>query len=281
MGEGSKNTISRRLLVWASNCPWLRNLYSATSHLPGVGGILRCIVRRALPYGTRVWVQVRNGLGKGLWLRLDPRYELNYWNGDYEPEIQNLLAGRLRPGDVLYDIGAHIGFFSLIAARLVGKEGAVFAFEPDPENVARIEEHIQRNELNQVQVVPLAVWSASEQRLYFQRASEFSSRSTGAIVQTPTSTGIDVIEVQTITLDEFVQNHRPPNLVKVDVEGGESEVLKGAIWTFEIVRPLLICEVHDEANRQFVTQMLKGKYVFLWLDGEAAPFPKRLFAMPC
>lgn len=270
-----------KVIYWMLRSGLAQKGYFALKRIPMLGKLLRTIVRWQIPTRSRLWVQILHGQGEGLWLHLNPRYELHYWNGAYEPEVQKLLADYLHPGDVFYDIGAHIGFFSLIAARLVGKEGAVFAFEPDPENVARIEEHIQRNELNQVQVVPLAVWSASEQRLYFQRASEFSSRNTGAIVQTPTSTGIDVIEVQTITLDEFVQNHRPPTLVKVDVEGGESEVLKGAIWTFEIVRPLLICEVHDEANRQFVTQMLKGKYVFLWLDGEAAPFPKRLFAMPC
>lgn len=108
--------IVRRWLVRVSKYSWLQSLYNAVSHAPVVGGVLRRIARRVLPYGTRAWVQVRNGLGKGLWLHFDPRYEHSYLNGAHEPEVQRLLAEWLRPGDVFYDIGAHIGFFSLIAA---------------------------------------------------------------------------------------------------------------------------------------------------------------------
>jgi len=88
--------------------------------------------------------------GKGLWIHLNPRYEMEYIEGEYEAPVEEVLLSNLRPGSVFYDVGAHIGVFSLIAARNLGSHGSVLVFEPDPSNVRRIKEHASRNHLDAI-----------------------------------------------------------------------------------------------------------------------------------
>jgi len=120
------------------------------------------------------------GLGRGLWIRVDPRFELGYSNGDYEPWLQELLRAQLRPGDCFYDIGAHTGFFALIATTFLGPSGKVVAFEPDPDNAAGLHANLAKNSITQVMVVQAAVWSSAG-HLTFQRALEDSNRTQGQI----------------------------------------------------------------------------------------------------
>lgn len=82
----------------------------------------------------------------------------------------------------MYDVGAHVGFISLVAAQLVGPEGKIFAFEADLENSARIFDHARMNRLPQIEVIRSAVWSTSKP-LSFRRASGASSRNTGTVLQ--------------------------------------------------------------------------------------------------
>lgn len=270
----------RPLLVRASYSPWLRGLYGRVRTAAVLGGIMQKAVGHVLPHGSRAWVRLRAGLGKGLWLNIDPRYEDTYCTGNYEPLVQKVLSDGLKQGSTFYEIGAHIGFFSLIAARLVGKDGAVFAFEAEPENARRIQEHAKRNGLTQVQVFPIALWSRCGS-LRFERASQFSSRNTGAVVETAAPmTSAETMEVKAITLDTFVENHRPPTMVKIDVEGGESEVLKGAARVFAEVKPLLVCEVHHEQAAQSIQAELRRiGYSLEWLTGEPR-LPRHLLARP-
>ena len=76
------------------------------------------------------------------------------------------------PGACFYDVGAHIGFYSLLAARLVGQGGHVVAFEPDPANAAVLRENITRNNLGQIEVVPVALWSHCGVVAFRRSASE-------------------------------------------------------------------------------------------------------------
>ncbi|MGB6546806.1 MAG: FkbM family methyltransferase, partial [Candidatus Acidiferrales bacterium] len=197
-----------------------------------------------IPVGTRFAIDVHKGEGAGLRLSLDPRFEALYAAGFYEASLLGCLLAHLKPGDVFYDVGAHIGYVSLVAARVVGAAGKVFAFEADPVNAARIAGHVQMNALPQVDLVPAAVWSECK-TLSFQRASDSSSRNKGAIADSGQDGGGDgTIAVEAVTLDRFAEDHRPPAVVKVDVEGAEEEVLKGAEGVFRTARPTLICEVH-------------------------------------
>src|SRR5207245_4873141 len=129
-------------------------------------------------------------------------------------------------GCVFYDVGAHIGLFSLIASRLVGSTGAVFAFEPDVENVGILQQHIDRNAASNVRTVQSAVWSASGD-VEFRPAVRASSRNTGAVA-TDRDSAAGRVMVPAVALDDFAIDHPAPHLIKIDVEGGEVDVLRGA-----------------------------------------------------
>jgi hypothetical protein len=135
--------------------------------VPVLGQCVSWAGAKLVPRDSLAWVQVRSGPAAGLWLHLNPRTGTGYFEGGGEPEVQSALQQHLRPGMIFYDIGANIGFFSLLAARLVGKEGRVVAFEADPEIAGRLREHVARNEFGSITVEEKAVWS--EARTVFFR----------------------------------------------------------------------------------------------------------------
>jgi FkbM family methyltransferase len=198
----------------------------------------------------------------------------------YEINLQKALSAYLQPGSVVYDVGAHIGVVSIFAGELVGPTGRVFAFEADPENAKRIETHVQRNDLAQIQVFSCAAWSSSG-KLSFERASAHSSRNQGSVSKAPAQTGQDTIVVESIRLDDFAQQHvLPPTLIKIDVEGGEADVLLGCEQIFSRSHPVLICEVHHKQAEEDVCRWLSHRgYSLQWLGG-SSDFPRHLLAVP-
>ena len=165
-------------------------------------------MRIAIPLDARLWVHIPVGPESGVWAHLDPRFEMEYASGTYEFQVQRELLTNLQPGSVFYDVGAHIGIVSMFAAQVVGAEGAVFAFEADPENARRIEEHILRNGLKQISLVQNAVWSSAG-RLRFERASERSSRNQGAVSTGPNPSTGSMVEVEAIALISSVWGKAP------------------------------------------------------------------------
>lgn len=259
--------------------PGLQAFYADVCRMPLIGKLSHRLLRWALPPGTRVSVHLRSGLGAGLALLVDPRYEAQYAVGLHETTLLECLASHLCPGNVLYDVGAHIGFVTLVGARLVGSEGKVFAFEADPENSSRILGHVRTNSLPQIEVIHSAVWSECK-TVFFQRAPDASSRNTGAVVQSAeNSTKAILIPIPSVTLDRFAQDHRAPDLVKIDVEGAETEVLAGAETVFRDSKPVLICEVHNARASKAVSRWLAERgYRWDWLSQEER-FPRHLVAL--
>jgi hypothetical protein len=137
--------------------------------VPIVGPCLRWVSAKILPRDTLTWIRVQHGPARGIWLHLNPRTGRNYFQGDVEPEVQSTLQKYLRPGMTVFDVGSNIGFFSLLAAKLIGTNGKVVAFEADPEIAARLREHLTRNSGAPIIAEEKAVWSSS-QPLFFARA---------------------------------------------------------------------------------------------------------------
>jgi FkbM family methyltransferase len=258
--------------------PSIQLFYARVREIPILGELLHKLVLRVLPASTRVTTLVRKGLGSGLLLSLNPRFEAQYATGLYEVAMLKCLAAHLKQGDVLYDVGGHIGFVSLVGAQLVGLEGRVFAFEADPENASRIGDHAHMNALPQVEVVPAAVWSECK-TLSFHRAPASSSRNTGAITGEAENVNVErMIVVEAVTLDRFALDHRPPAVIKIDVEGAEEEVLKGAETVFLTRKPLLICEIHHARSAEAVMNWLESVgYSWTWQVAESQ-FPRHLVA---
>jgi FkbM family methyltransferase len=255
----------------------LRKIYTLANRVPILGSALKNLSRTAIPSDALVWTSIRSGPGKGLWIHLNPRYEMEYLEGGYEAPVERILLLNLRPGTVFYDVGAHIGVFSLIAARNLGALGSVFVFEPDPLNVRRIKEHASRNQLDSIRIIPKAVCS-SVGKLRFLRASLRSSMNRGVLVEDASAAQESTIEVESITLDAFARENALPSLIKIDVEGSEAAVLQGSEEIFRSAKPLLVCEIHHEQASSDVTRWLLARgYIFEWLENSSR-FPRHLFA---
>ena len=132
---------------------------SVLSRLPIAGRMVRSAFRLLCPRDRLVWIRVKRGAAENIWLQIHPRVGAEYWKGTAEIRVQQALMKYVRPGMTVYDIGANFGFFTLIAARLVGERGRVFAFDPEPECISRIQAGVCRNGMDNVCVVRAAVWS--------------------------------------------------------------------------------------------------------------------------
>lgn len=206
-------------------------------------------------------------------------------SGCPEPAVQAEIVKHLHPGGCFYDVGAHIGYYSLLAARLVGRQGRAVAFEPDPINAAALQENLSRNNLHQVEVIPAAVWNVSGQ-VKFQRSSalspEVSSRRGKVAGPAGEGLGAGLIESEAVTLDAFAQNHPVPTMIKIDVEGAEAEVLQGAQRLISQARPIWLIEVHHQQAMDFLEENFRQNgYRTDWLARHPQfPFPRHLLAQP-
>lgn len=180
-------------------------------------------------------VAVRAGAAKGLLLRSELR-SVAWLTGKVEPDVQAALCRFLLAGDTFVDVGASIGFHSILAARLVGPEGTVLAFEPSPAGAASIRANAAANGCGNVLVAPVAV-SDSIGSAWLEGAGEATAR----LVEP----GQGGEPVATTTLDAYLgERQLVPTLVKIDVEGHEDAVLRGMHETLRSVRPAVVVELH-------------------------------------
>lgn len=158
----------------------------------------------------------------------DRMAELDVETGAYE------LVRAIREGDVVLDVGAHVGYFT----RLAAKKGArVFALEPQPRNAARL----RLLASDRVEVRQLACWSESFQRIDFH---ESLSSTEGSVRRTEVK--VATYQVSTLAIDDM----QLPRLdfMKIDVEGAELQVFLGAERTLERCRPFVVAEVFDDVS---------------------------------
>jgi FkbM family methyltransferase len=185
-------------------------------------------------------VTVRGGRGEGLRLVIDPQAEKYYWSGLYEDDLQREITEHLSPGDVMWDVGAHIGFISAIASRSVGPTGQVLAFEPLPGNISRLRQTVEANQLANVTIREVAVSSSIGTSPFYIH----SSTSMGGL---EAREGAPTINVPTTTLDSEITSRRPPMLVKIDVEGFEDDVIAGGKRLFDDIIPVIVIELLNDA----------------------------------
>jgi FkbM family methyltransferase len=155
-------------------------------------------------------------------------------SGTYEPEQTVLFQRLIQPGQTVLDVGAHVGYYTLLAATLVGRAGNVHAFEPNPRNARFLARHLRINGIPNVTVTEAAV-AAAEATARF----DFGSGSgTGHLaVAGP-------LEVRVTSLDHYCREHAvTPAAIKIDVEGGELDVLAGADAVLA-QRPTLFLSTH-------------------------------------
>jgi len=164
-------------------------------------------------------VRIRTGELQG-WRWIAGSSTNGCWLGTYERHMQRLFREHIRPGATVFDAGANAGFFTLLASKLAGDSGRVYAFEPLPRNLDFLERHIRLNERANVHVEALAV-AATSGEAHFRIAQHASM---GGL-----SEGGD-LRVVTASLDDLIASGRVarPDFIKMDIEGAESDALRGA-----------------------------------------------------
>lgn len=210
------------------------------------------LARRVLPRATVSLAHLEGDLR----LSVNLRRHVMFWTGGlarFEPSSVNVFREAVRPGDVVFDVGANIGFFSTLFSRWVGAEGHVFAVEPEPENLTLLRSNLATNRCNNVTVCDCAV---GEDEGVAQFSLDEATGATGHLGRSVTageiavgSGKVRVIEMRIETLDRLVEHHAAaPRFVKLDIEGGELHALRGARRTLATHRPIVASELTGDAG---------------------------------
>jgi FkbM family methyltransferase len=206
----------------------------------------RAASQAANAFRARRVITVQAGPAAGL--RFGQRLaSANYRSGTNEQPVQDVFVERLRTGAVVHDVGANVGFFSLLGARLVGPTGAVHAFEAVPECAAALRKNAARNRMDNVTVHAVAV-SDHVGEIELLRSRHPGGATTSVRDKPHNYTGS--ITVPCVTLDDLVERGviPPADFVKIDVEGAEPQVLSGAQRLLSARTPVVLCEVDDPTD---------------------------------
>lgn len=215
---------------------------------------------------------VRGPLRGTRWLLASRGKTLRVLLGTYEPEQTALFIRHVQPGGTFLDVGAHVGFYTLLGSRLVGREGHVWAFEPDPTNAHHLREHVRINGLSNVRVEEAAV-AAEEGTARFGGGS---GSGTGRL------TGAGEVSVRTVSLDPLCACHGlEPSAIKIDVEGAETAVIEGASETIRRARPVIFLSTHGPDVHERSLGLLRDLgYDVTPILGESVESSSELLALP-
>jgi FkbM family methyltransferase len=151
-----------------------------------------------------------------------------------EPSVETSIRSILRPGDTFIDAGANIGFYTVLASRLVGEKGQVFSFEMVPITADILRLHVQKNDLNNVKVIEGALAETADLTVQASLVEGKSGQSSISIDR-----GTIKIEVSTITLANTLKDMPSIHLIKMDLEGAELGALKGMGSDLEKVHAII------------------------------------------
>jgi FkbM family methyltransferase len=179
-------------------------------------------------------------------MRVDWKQHRAFIYGTWEPEVVNALREVVQEGFVAIDIGAHVGFYALVLARLVGPRGRVIAFEPLPSNFRVLEENTRLNACDHVLPVNRAILDRS---CSLEVTTLADNPLSGSISLFENRTG-EAVLVEGISLDDFLgEKTDRVDFIQMDVEGAEDLVLAGARKTIELHHPIILVEVHHFDRR--------------------------------
>lgn len=215
------------------------------------GALQQRLVRSGSRWLRHQDVTIRHGLGAGLRFNAggaNPGYAL----GTSEPIVQEALGGMLRPGVVVWDVGANVGFYTVIAARAVGAVGRVVAFEPLPANVAALRHNLALNDLTNVTVLACAA-AAESGELTLTPGDEPTWARVGGAPGAPGALTVPAFALDDAAAREALPD---PDVVKIDVEGAECDVIAGMRRTIARRQPVILCEMHGR-NAEYAT-LLEG-----------------------
>jgi FkbM family methyltransferase len=198
------------------------------------------------------FVPVRMEVESGVSMLLDPEDDVSSVilnTGQWEAESWAITKLHLPVGGTFVDAGAHIGYYSLKAARVVGPKGHVIAIEPNPDTLRQLRDNIQASGANVIAVQPVACSDSEGELDLFAAARANTGKTSLSRANAQQSGGVSAVyHVRARPLDAIIQETGVSrvDVMKIDVEGAELLVLKGAKQTLARYRPVLIVEVTDE-----------------------------------
>jgi len=225
------------------------------------------LARRILPRATVTLTHVEPGLT----LSVNLRRHVMFWSGGlarFEPYTVRALRAAVEPGDTVFDVGANIGFFSTLLSRLVGPGGRVVSFEPEPENLGMLRANLDANVCFNVTVVPRAAGAEPGVATF---SVDEATGATGHLGGEATAgelavgTGkVRLIEIPVDTIDRVsARDAVAPDVIKLDIEGGEIHALTGASNTLRTHRPFVVSELTGESGAD-VVRLLDGHGYVMW-----------------
>ena len=231
-------SISRSLLTFAVNRlripggarPFVTRLANELNH--------RIVAIATLPNGERLRVVWNDFIGQEI-----------YYHGCYEPETVAMVESALKPGSVFLDIGSHVGQYSVIAGRKVGPGGAVHAFEPDPDTFRLLSKNVAG--MTNVHANQIALCDRDGTApFYLADVTHIGFNSLRKPHECATER---TCYVTAQTLDRYLTEHGISHVdfIKMDVEGGELNVLSGATRLFDVCKPAVLLEFNPKALAQF------------------------------
>lgn len=187
-----------------------------------------------------------------------------------EPEQTSRFAETLAEGDVFFDVGANVGYYTVLGARLVGKSGFIVAFEPVARNLAHLYKHVEINELENVSIIPSACSDEISLAAFSTGPNNAMGYLTGGDNSDNEATEKNLMLVPTVTLDAAAEKLGvTPNVLKIDVEGAELSVLRGAQNRVLPAKPKIFLSLHTEALKNDCLEYLKKfGYEFEPLGGD-------------
>jgi len=231
----------------------------AYSTLRRFGAVNRAFTRMLVstaPAG-QTEVIVSGGIMRGTRLLLDLATENEYWLGVYEQSLIAAVRHYCKAGMVVYDVGANIGYTALLFAKIAGKQGSVYAFEPLPENLERIAFHSSHNpDGAAIHVVPCAASDQEGRETFLIHQSNAMGKLTGSADRDTTYN--KSMAVPSIRLDDFVfrDGNAAPDLIKMDIEGGAVKALPGSARIIAELRPIFLLELHGPEEQQVAWDVL-------------------------
>lgn len=213
-------------------------------HLATIRPLYSALMRLGEPLVT-----VQTMAGPLRW-HIDHLTSQEYLLGTYEPYMQEAFMKFVKGGATVYDVGAHSGYHSLFSSMLVGPNGRVVAFEPNPLNRASIDKQLSMNPGARVVVSSYAL----SDRCGLSAFDTSHSSSQGRL----SHQGDLNVEVRQL---DFLITHEgfpAPDVIKIDVEGYEEQVLRGGMRTIEKYRPVILCDRNDDTTFPMVRDLLVG-----------------------
>lgn len=195
------------------------------------------------------------------------------WLGSYELKKRELFEKTVRPGFVVFDIGAHVGYYTLLASRLVGAEGTVIAFEPLPRNLRYLKQHLEMNKASNVRLIEAAVTRSTGTARFEQRPSHAMG---GLSMQGD-------LTVATVSIDELCAKAGipRPDVIKMDIEGGEADALLGMRAVLEQSKPTIFLATHGPEVHQRCLEFLGSLgYALTPVNGPSLEESDEVFCTP-